>query len=239
VDNLEKKINKLRNLKQNKDKTDEQLELLAKEDLEKKDVISSLTFCKDDKEREFAIDLLERYTKENSIESEADKDTLRQLIDMEILAERFKYLLKIEYEKANPAIPLNMVEELRETEKQVLELKNTLGLTNKDKNNQTWLQDWKNLEKKCLNYYREHAAETYTRCPRCQHMYRLLMRVDNKEKVSATFFKKTKLYNHKLFSLYHEKRLTDVEVAEILGVSVQYINYMYSELFLMEKKEGL
>ena len=103
MDNLEKKINKLRNLKQNKDKTNDELVVLAKEEIEKKDVISSLTFCKDDKEREFAIDLLERYTKENSIESEADKDTLRQLIDMEILAERFKYLLKIEYEKSNPA----------------------------------------------------------------------------------------------------------------------------------------
>ena len=238
MDNLEKKINKLRNLKQNKDKTNDELVVLAKEEIEKKDVISSLTYCVNEEESDYAQKLLTNYLNQSSIESEADKDTLRQLIDMSVLAERFKSLLKTEFAKSNPAIPIQMVEQLRETEKQILELKNSLGLTNKDKINQTWIQDWKNLEKKCLNYYKEHAAETYTRCPKCQHMYRLLMRVDNKEKASATFFRGTKLYNKKLFSLYHEKILTDVEVAEILGVSVQYIFYMYTELFLMEKKEG-
>lgn len=237
MDNLEKKINKLRNLKQNKDKTNDELVVLAKEEIEKKDVISSLTFCKDDKEREFAIDLLERYTKENSIESEADKDTLRQLIDMEILAERFKYLLKIEYEKSNPAIPLNMVEELRETEKNILEIKTQLGLTNKNRDQAGWIETWEDLRKKAIKYYEEHRGFNTIKCPYCQNLFHLLMRADKHEPIKSSWFRGTILYNIEVFKLFDEKRINIEEAANIMGVSSYYIELIYNEIYLKEKND--
>lgn len=236
MDKLEKTIKKLKNLPQYKNKTEEELKILAEEELKKKEIISS-TFCATPEEQIFAKQLLNKYLSQGSIESESDKETLRQLIDQEIIAERFKNILKIQYSTANPAQSLDMVKQLDEVVERISVLKKELGLTVKDKEQNSWLQYWNKLEKKCLNYYKDHAAETYTRCPKCQNVYRLLMRIDNKDKVSATFFKGTKIYNKKLFSLYHEKRISEVEIAEILGVSIQYIQYIYSEVFLSEKKE--
>lgn len=235
MDELEKTIKKLSNLTQYKNKTSEELKLLAEEELRKKEIISS-TMCVDDDEIKFADNLLKKYLSQGTIESESDKEMLRQLIDQELIAERFKHLLKTQYSASNPAQDMDMVEQLDKVVERITKLKKDLGLANKDDVQNSWLGFWNKLEKKCINYYKEHAAETYTKCPRCQHIYRLILRIDNKEKVSATFFKGTKVYNKKLFSLYHEKRLTEIEIAEILGVSVQYIQYIYDEVFLPERK---
>lgn len=232
----ESTIKKLKGLKQYKDKTDVELDQIAEDQMQKSEIIDNLSFCLSKEEKEFAQNLLKKYTEQASIESASDLDTLRSLIDTEVLAERMKALLNAEYEKANPAIPLQMVERLGELNNQIIDIKEKLGLTKTNRDDLSWIQHWNKLEKKCLNYYKEHAAETYTKCPKCQNIYRLLMKVDDKEKVSATFFKGTKIYNKKLFSLYHEKRLTDKEVAEILGTSIPYIDYIYNEVFLQDKE---
>jgi hypothetical protein len=230
------RLKKYKTLVQYKNKTDEEIKELIEKEIEAENIIQSLAFCIDDEEKIFATDLYQRYTDTCSFENEADKDSLLHLIDQELLAARIKKELKKEYEKGNPTIPLQMVDQLDSVIDRIGTLKEKLGLTSQDKQQNSWSQYWNKLEAKCLNYYKEHAAETYTRCPKCQHIYTLLMKVDDKEKISATFFKGTKIYNRKLFSLYHEKRLTEVELAEILGVSSLYINYIYSEVFLSERK---
>ena len=169
-------------------------------------------------------------------ENDSDKELLKELIDQHLLAERFKTLMKIDYNKSNPAQSIEIVDQLDKVVERIIKLQEKLGLSSKNQDQNSWLQYWAKLEKKCLNYYKEHAGETYTKCPKCQHSYRLLMRVSDKEKVSSTFFKQTKVYNKKLFALYHEKRLTQEELAEILGVSTQYIDVIYNELFLAERK---
>jgi translation initiation factor 2 beta subunit (eIF-2beta)/eIF-5 len=229
-------IKKLRNLPQNSEKSDKEMDVLAEEELKKKEIITN-SFCATPEEEEFVKDLLKKYLGQGSIETESDKMTLQQLLAQEVIAKRFERLLKDQYSTANPAQSLDLIDQLDKVVERISYLKKELGLSVKDKEQNSWLQHWIKLEKKCLNYYKEHAAETYTRCPKCQNVYRLLMRVENKDKSSATFFKGTKIYNKKLFSLYHEKRISEVEIAEILGVSIQYIQYIYNEVFLSEKKE--
>lgn len=62
------------------------------------------------------------------------------------------------------------------------------------------------------------------------------MRTENLTAEKCNWFKGTILYNKKLFKLYHEKRLTEQELAEILGVSIYYITYIYENLYLNEEK---
>lgn len=234
MQDIEKIKRRLRNLGQNKDLTEDEIEKLAKEQIEKNDICHQLTFCSNVSEKDFAKDLLDRYLKNSSFENEADKDTLKHLIDLEILSERIKQFLKKEYEKSNPVIPLQMIEEVRELNSQILELKTTLGLTSAKKEGINWLDTWETLKKKALKYYEEHAGETYLRCPECNKLFRVLMRVTDKDTAKATFFKGTTLYNRALFDIYHAKRITKEEMTKIFGVSDFYIDFIYNNLYLKE-----
>ena len=49
------------------------------------------------------------------------------------------------------------------------------------------------------------------------------------------WFKKTLLYNKKLFELYDQRRVTLEEMAIIFGVSQDYIVYIYEGTYLNDK----
>jgi hypothetical protein len=234
---LEKKIHQLKNLKQYKDLNDAELERLAKEELDKKNIITNLAFCMDDEEKEFATDLLNRYLSQSGFENEADRDTLKQLIDIEILLERVKKFLKTEYGKANPAIPVQMMEQLQDLITQSNDLKGRLGLTSKDATQATWINDWSKLKKKAINYFETHKGCNVVKCPYCQNLFYLLMRTENLTPEKCGWFEKTILYNHKLFELYDQKKITKEEITEVLGVSVFYIDYIFENLYLRKKDE--
>jgi len=234
MNKLERIKKRLRGLKQNQNKSEEELDLLAKEKIEEEQIIDNLTFCIDNKEKKFAANLLKKYLSESSIETEADKDTLRQLIDLQIQCERIKDFLKTEYNKANPAIPTQMLEELRKTNEQVLLLKEKIGLINRDRQQSTWQDEWKSLKKKALNYYETHKAEYIAKCPYCNKLFQYIIRTKDYKAIKSIWFKETTLYNRPLFNLYHNKKLTREQMAEIFGVSYLYIDFIYKDLYMKE-----
>ena len=233
---LQKIEKKLRNLKQNKDKTEEEISFLAQEELNRKKIIGSLTFCITNEERKFATNLLTKYLEESSIESNADRDTLRQLIDFEILVERIKSYLNIEYGKANPAIPTHMLDELRKNNELILKLKESLRLINQEKTQSSWVETWEMLKKKALKYYETHAGCNTTKCPECQNVFRLMMDTTDLKIGKETFFRGTILYNEPLYGLYHQKKLAKEEMAEVFGVSPDFIDFLYNWIYLKERQ---
>jgi hypothetical protein len=235
VDSIDKIKTRIRNLKQNANLSEEEIEKLAQEQSDKLEIIGSLTFVLP-AEMEFATDLLNRYLAESSIESAAEKDTLRQLIDVEVLLERIKAVLNTEYSKANPSIPVQMLQQVTELNKQILELKEKLGLVKKEDAN--FINTWETLKKKALKYYEEHSGCNTVKCPYCQQFFHLLIdRTDYKE-IKSTWFKNSILYNKKVFDLYHNKVITKQDVAEVLGVSEMYVEYIYENLYLKESVEN-
>ncbi len=156
-------IKKLKNLPQNKNKTQEEMEVLADEELKKKEIISS-TFAATPEEEKFAKELLNKYMSQGSIETETDKEGLRQLIGQEIIAERFNNLLKIQYSAANPAQDMYMVKQLDEVVERISILKKELGLTQSDRQSATWLAEWDKLKRKALAYYQEHKGCNVVKC---------------------------------------------------------------------------
>ena len=230
MNSLEREIKKIKNLRQNQGKSEEELTSLAKTNLEKQEIISSLTFCTDDEERKYATNLLENYLAESSLEKFAERDTLRQLIDTEIVVERIKKYLNTEHVKANPAIPTQMLDQLATLNKQVIEFKDILGLSAKEEQKNT-LEQWEKLKNKALNYYKENAGCNVVKCPECQKLFYILKDITGHTTAKIPFFKRTLLYNKKLYELYEQQKLTMEEMTVILGVSPDYITYIFENVY--------
>jgi len=226
----DKLIKKLKNMKQYKDLPPEELEKIVQKKIDEEVLLTAFVGI-DDTKKPKAIQLYEQYLSENSFESLAEKSTLIDLVYLEMLNDQIKEYIEQEQKEHKGALPVKMMEQLVTNNTQILELKEKLGMM-KDADSESALDLINELKEKALAYYDEHAGETYVKCPECQSLFRLLMKVDGLEPAKATFFKGTTLYNVKLMELYHYKKLTLEEVAEILGVHTNYVIFIYENIYL-------
>jgi hypothetical protein len=237
VDNLDKEIKKLRNLRQNKEKSNEELEVMAKEQSEQTEILDSLTFCLPE-EKDFALNLLKKYLSESSIVSFSERDTLKHLIDLEILLERVKKFINNEQAKANPTIPLQFLSQVTELTNQIIEIKERLGLSQKEEQRNI-LEEWTKLKEKALAYYKENSGCNVVRCPECKKLFMILKDVRNYTSEKITFFKKTMLYNKEMYSWLDQGIITKEQLAKALGVSIDYVILIYENIYKNESKESI
>jgi hypothetical protein len=231
----DKRLKQLKNLKQNKDIPEE--ELIKRIDKEFQEAELSESFVGlDETEQKKALQLYERYVKEHSFESLAEKTTLANVVYLEILNDSIKRFIAQEMKDKNGAIPLRMNEQLTFNTTQIMSLKEKLGML-KNKEDESALDLINELKEKALKYYEEHAGCTTVKCPNCQELFNLLMDVTNLEPAKATFFRGTTLYNQKLMELYHYKKVTLEDCAEIMGVNNKYITFIYENIYLKPKGE--
>jgi len=227
-------IKKLRNLPQNAGKSDKEMEVLADEELQKKDIIEN-TFAATEEEEKFVKDLLKKYMSQGSIETESDKLTLQQLLCQELIAERFKHLLKVQYSAANPAQDLEIVEQLDKVVKRITELKIELGLSQKDRQSATWLVEWDKLKRKALNYYETHKGCNVVKCPYCSKIFYLLLKTEYLTAETCSFFKGTALYNRRLMEMVEKNQISRQDAADVLGVNILYVDKIFENIYLKEK----
>jgi hypothetical protein len=218
------------NLKQNKNKSSEEIEQLVDKKIQEEELLTAFIGL-NDTEKIKAMQLYNQYITEHSFESLAEKSTLINLVYLEILNDRVKLFIEKEGNEKQGAIPLRMTEQLVENTTQIMVLKEKLGML-KNKEDESALDLINELKEKALTYYNEHAGETYVKCPECQSLFRLLMKVDGLEPAKATFFRGTTLYNVKLMELYHYKKVTLEDCAEIMGVNSKYITFIYENIYL-------
>lgn len=226
----EQAIQKRVNLKQNSGRPREEIAAEYDKEQEEKSLLTSFVGLSET-EKTKALNLYNQYLVEHSFESLAEKSTLITLVYLEILNDRIKLFIEQEGKDKSGAIPIKMTEQLVTNNTQIISLKEKLGMM-KDAESETALELVNELKEKALKYYEEHAGETYVKCPECQNLFRLLMKIDGLEPAKATFFKGTTLYNKKLIELYHYKKLTKEEVAEILGVHPKYVTFIYENIYL-------
>jgi len=218
----------LKNLKQNQGKSDEEINQL----LQKEELLKSFVGL-NEVETKKALTLYDQYVSEHSFESLAEKSTLINLVYLEVLNDRIKLFIEQEFKDKNGAIPLKMNEQLTYNTTQIMQLKEKLGML-KDKADESALELMNELKEKALVYYSEHAGCTTVRCPNCQQLFNLLMDISNLTPEKCTFFKDTLLYNLPLLNLYHLKKITKEEVANVLGVHQNYVDFIYNNLYLRE-----
>jgi hypothetical protein len=231
----DKLFNKYKNLPQYKNLSEEELYKKVDEYLQKDEMLGSLTFAVNAEEKKFAQELLNRYLEESSLESAAEKDTLRQLIDLEILAERYKKILKTEYEKSNPAIPKDDVEQLRETEKQIQLLKKDLGLSsNRDdqvNNVAKIIEDYKIRLRKWINMPENRSNYTF-QCHNCGETFLVRRRLDKEKdeiKTHPWFIEGGILFNKEIFKDLTDGKITQEQAARYLDCSIDYLAWILKE----------
>jgi len=245
MDNKEKEIEKRANeygrLPQYKDKNKEERLILAKESIERDEILGSLSFCLDE-EKGFANNLLKRYLVESTIESFTDKDTLRQLIDLEIILERLKSLLNVDYDKANKAIPMQYLEQLTSLNKQVMDLKESLGLTQEKEDKKDTVKVLDDLTQRFHKWINkpDNRSNFEFQCPKCGETYLIRRRLDKEKdevKDHPWFIDGGILFNKQIFIDLELGKISEDQAARYLNATLDYIHWIKVNYPLSQDKE--
>lgn len=226
---VEKAFNQLKGLKQN-DISDEDL-LREAENLvnireQVKELEADIQFDSK-KEKKQAIELLKKYLIDYSIETVSDKQTLTQLIFLEVLNSRLQRVIN-QAEKDTKAIPSNMVDLVHRNMQEIAKTKQSLGITKsaKDQNKQDGYTYLKLVQKKYKKWLSENQATRTLWCPHCAKATLLKIKMDNWEAQQHPYFRDRILGNEHLISLYKENKLTRNDLAKIFEVSADYVDWL-------------
>jgi len=163
---------------------------------------------------------------------------LEELVFLETISERYKNkiarLSKNKQVKDSNVVPSSLMKELGENTKQVLELKEKLGLFD-DKEKLDAYQDIENLKKKFEVYRKAHPLSFKTTCPFCSEIYFLKRKTENYEPHVSPFFENKILVNRPLFKLYHEGKISKKDIADVLGTSEDYIDWVEKNILKIKK----
>ena len=240
MNNIDKEVNKIKNLKQNQGKTQEELSSLAKDNLEKQEILSSLTFCLEE-EKEFASNLLKKYLAESTIESFTDRDTLRQLIDLEIIVERIKNYINKETEKANPVPPVHFIEQLQNLNKQIMDFKEALGLTQKKEDKKDTVKVIDNILERFHKWVNkpENRSNYEFQCPKCEEIFLIRRRLDkitDEVKEHPWFIDGGILFNKQIFVDLDLGKISEDQVARYTNTTLDYIKWIRQNYPLNQDK---
>lgn len=234
---LEQQIKRLRGLTQYRNKTEDELTEIAKEKVFEHSIDLSGAYI-DVKEKKLAKELLRRYLDDFDIDTVSDKNTLQQLIELEIIHNRLQKILNKAH-KNNQATPLNMVDTIHKNINEITLLKDKLGIS-KDKRSKDQVDSFKSIEilkEKFKRWRSENQASRTLACPHCSRIFLLKIRTDIWEAQKHPFFKDKVLYNKHLMELYHTKKITRHDVALILESSDDYIDWMIDKIEMKNMKE--
>ena len=185
----------------------------------------------DKDEKKSAKDLLRKYLSDYAIETISDKNTLKQLIYLEILNNRLQHILNALH-KDSKGVPLQLVDGIHKNIEAIGSLKNKLGLikTKDPKHSETGFQALEILKKKFAKWREENQGSRTLNCPHCSKMVMLKIRTEAWEAQKHPFFKDRLLTNKHLLSLYKKNKITKEDVANILETSVDYVDWILSKI---------
>ena len=186
------------------------------------------------------------YCKNYHISSFSNLSDLNELVKLEALREsKWKEIqdLKKKAEKANLdsySIPSTSTKSLADLNEQIDNCKDRLGIV-EDKKNETFIDMWGKILEQIDLYSNsgEKGVECVMRCPYddCGRLVRIHKDVAGWESVPHPFFHKNNtIYNPHLFKLLDEKKITAEDVATILQSHVQYIEFLFNDIYLPEKR---
>lgn len=230
---LEQTIISLRNLAPYSKLSDEKLREIAIAKLEEKKIDEDLdvgTLFSDREDKKLGKRLLKKYLNDYVIESISDKNTLMQLIYLEVIhTNRLQRVANDQY-KEHQVVPRDIVDNIHKNLTKILELKDSLRLI-KGKDAQAKSDTFKALEtlKKKFKVWREDNQGSRTiRCPHenCGKMIMLKIRTDSWEAQRHPYFKDKLLGNTHLMKLFKEGKVTREDVAKILQTSPDYTDWL-------------
>ena len=230
---IQKYYSKLKNLKQYKEISEQELLRLAEKQAneELSDIDNLVT---DPKEKKLAKKLLSKYLDDFDVENVADRNTVNALVLLEIIHVRLQTLLNEKHAQSEGAVPLQTLEAMHKNLDKIADLKDKLGLTKKQEE-QDPLKVLTTLKKRFEKYINEHRDDFLVKCWKCGEI--ILLRRQTKDYISGKypFLKGNVLYNKELFKLVVENKITAEEAAKVLETSSDYIDWAIKEYYSKEK----
>ena len=211
---------------------DPALQALADEEKSQLADIDLLTKFKSGSEKRLAKTLLGKYLREFSIENVSDKNTLAQVIYLEVTNLRIQEKLNEIYSRDAKAIPQDLIKTMNDNNDTVIKLKNMLGLSKpkEKKDTYTALEDYKERHR----LWRENNQATrHIKCPypECNKFIWLKVRTEAWEAQQHPFFKDTFLYNKHLMDNLGKKVTIDMKfIAAVFGTSTNYVEKLLSKI---------
>jgi hypothetical protein len=220
------KITKLKNLPQYSGKNQDELSSLATDMLIQQEQEADVTgIFSDKKEKKLAKELLRKYIEDYTIETVSDRNTLKDIIYLEMVNLRIQNKLNELSDKDN-AVPTAMVEVIHSNIEALTKLKTTLGIVHKANDKRDGYDELDKLKKK-FKIWRENNQGTRTMvCPHCGKMVMLKIRTEAWEAQRHPFFKDRVLANKHLILLYRTNKITKEDVAKVLEVSPDYVDWL-------------
>lgn len=197
----------------------------------------------DRNEKNYAMKLAEKYFEDYGISGEAEKQTLRTIIYDEIIKKRFeKFMNEHQDDKDDKSLPLRAIENYNALVEQCEKLKKTLGITRaqQQEKESDSVKAMQQMEDTFKEYILENRDSFSFQCPVCQEWTLIYRRCSDKAgfiRIKHPMFKNSELYNEPLFELYEQGILTFIQIAKILSVPMEFIEKIYSEIYLIEKKK--
>lgn len=227
-DLVRKKYNQIKHLMRTKGKSDAEIWKLAEDKVLMDEFKGKTNLVVKRRSSERVEDLRKRYMEDYQIESISELNALSQLIMLEILQERYHEKLD-EGMSGDLKVGAELLNDMHKNLTAINNLKNQLGL----KRNETKgaLDNWELLKKKARSWYNENKLDRAMRCPFCEKMFLMKFKVNDYEAIAHPHFSGKVLCNKHLIKLYKEKRINKEDVAEILGCSSDYIDWLIKNYY--------
>ena len=182
-------------------------------------------------EQKEARALAKKYFTDYTFEFISDKNSLKQLIFLEVINKRIQKMLNKFYSDSE-SVPIQMLDGLHKNIIQITALKESLGLTKdgKEEGKSDALTTLDTLKRKFKKWREENNGSRSIMCPECQKLVLLKMRTDMWEAQKHPYFIDRFLGNKNLFKLIEQGRLTRKEVADILETSQDYVDWIITKL---------
>jgi len=190
-------------------------------------IIDVTSLFKNKTEIKDAKKLLEKYLIDFSPTTVSDKNNLRSLIYLEIMQLRLQNKMN-EHADKDSAIPLQMMNAIHSNLNEINVVKEKLGLIGKDKE-VAKTDAYKALELKIKRHRQWMDANQGSRtmpCPHCGKIALWKIRTNIWEAQKHPFFRDKVLYNRHLIKMYLMKQVSRQDVADVLEVSSDYIDWL-------------
>ena len=235
-DSIEKKFKRLRNLPQYKDIGNEELMKIAESKVEEaekdEDSVEIEEMFTNKDEKKAAVLLLRKYLKNYTFDNISEKNTVKQLVFLEVFNSRLQAELNQYHEQQQPSPP-KTIESLHSNLTQISLLKAQLGIR-KDKEKSNYSDAYlvlENLKKKFKKWGEENQGSRTLICPHCSKMVMLKIKMESWEAQKHPFFIDRFIANIHLMTMYKNGKISIEDVAKVLQTSQDYVTWLLEKVF--------
>jgi DNA-directed RNA polymerase subunit RPC12/RpoP len=195
------------------------------------DLLNVETLFTKKKEIEFAKSLANKYLQDYEIESEGDRNLLKQLVYLETFHALILQKAANDFNKDAGSVPLDILDALHKNINQIVNLKERLGISRKNQKEESdTFKSIELLKRKFKVWRSENQGSRHFSCPHCGKMILLKIKMDAWEAQKHPFFKDRVLASKHLIKLYKDQKITKEDISLILETSPDYIDWLLSKI---------